>query len=415
MPERDAPQDLPRPASSATSPEPVDPARLDTEPVDPARLDPEPVDPARLDPDRLESEPASTVLPPAEHRFGLPGKPLDRYSPFLVGFTGALGVFAAWALYEAFLSVWSMVLLIIVSAFLAIGLHPAVARLRGWGLPNGVAVALVGVITIGVVTGMVLALAPPIVEQGSALAEALPEYIDKLKSNSMINGLNSRFDLLDKLKAAATGENATNAVGGVLGGVGLVLGTVFNVVTAIILTFYFLVAFDRLREGAYRFVPASRRTRARLLGDEMLGRVGSYLSGAVVIAVIAGISSFVFMQITGVPYAFALALVVALLDLIPQVGASLGAVVVVAVAFFVSVPVGIAAIVFFIAYQQLENWVIYPTVMRKSVNVTDLAAIVSVLIGASLLGVIGALLAIPVCAATQLIVREVVFPRQETA
>jgi len=346
-------------------------------------------------------------------RFGRPGKPLDRYSPFFVGFTGALGVLAAWAAYKAVVSVWSILLLIIVAAFLAIGLNPAVVRLQSWGLRRGLAVSVVGLAAVGVVTGMIFALAPPIVEQTDGLGTALPGYIDDLKKNQILNDLNERFDLLDKIKTASTGENASKAVGGVLGGVGIVLGTLFNIVTGLILMFYFLAAFDRLKSGTYRLVPASRRERTKLLGDEMLSRVGSYLSGAVIIAFIAGISSFTFMWITDIPYPFALALVVAVLDLIPQIGATLGAIVVVIVAFFVSVPVGIAALVFFVAYQQLENWIIYPWVMRKSVNVSDLAAIVSVLLGASLLGIIGALLAIPVCAAVQLIVREVVFPRQD--
>jgi predicted PurR-regulated permease PerM len=350
----------------------------------------------------------------APGRFGRRGKPFDRYSPFFIGFTGALGVLAAWTVYKAVVTVWGILLLVFVAAFLAIGLNPAVSRLQRMGLRRGLAVAVVGLATIAAVTGVVLALVPPIVDQGSQLTDALPEYIENLKQNKVINDLNERYDLLDKVQAAATGDTAAGAVGGVLGGVGLVLGTVFNVVTTIILMFYFLVAFDRLKNSAYRLAPASRRDRAQRLGDEMLARVGNYLSGAIVIAVIAGLSSFVFMQITNIPYPFALALMVAILDLIPQVGASLGAIVVVLVAFFVSIPVGIAALVFFIAYQQLENWIIYPWVMRRSVNVSDLAAIISVLLGASLLGIVGALLAIPVCAAVQLIVREVLYPRQDT-
>jgi predicted PurR-regulated permease PerM len=353
------------------------------------------------------------VEAPAGPRFGIPGRPLDRYSPMLMGFTAALGVFAAWAVYRAVLSVWSIILLMLVAAFLAIGLNPAVTRFQRWGLRRGFAVGVVGLLFVAIAAGMVLALAPPIVQQGTQLTEELPGYIERLKNNPALKDLDSQFGVIDKLKSAATGETATNALGGVLGGVGLVLGTIFNVVTSIILMFYFLAAFDRLRTGTYRLFPASRRDRARLLGDEMLTRVGAYLSGAVVIAAIAGLTSFVFMQVTGIPYSFALALVVALLDLIPQVGATLGAVVVAIVGFSVSVPVGLAAVVFFLAYQQLENWIIYPRVMKRSVNVTDLAAIVSVLLGAALLGIIGALIAIPVCAAVQLLVREVVFPRQD--
>lgn len=224
-------------------------------------------------------------------RFGPRGKPLDRYSPFFVGFTGALGVLVAWSVYKAVLSIWSILLLILVAGFLAIGLNPAVVRLKGWGMRRGFAVALVGLLAVGAVTGMIFALAPPIVEQTDGLGTALPGYIDDLKKNQVLNDLNERFDLLDKLKAASTGENASKAVGGVLGGVGIVLGTLFNIITGLILMFYFLASFDRLKAGGYRLVPASRRERTQALGDEMLARVGSYLSGAVIIAFIAGVSS----------------------------------------------------------------------------------------------------------------------------
>jgi len=331
----------------------------------------------------------------------------------LIGFLGGIGVALAYVAYQAVVSMFSILLLILVSAFLAIGLNPAVMRLQQWGLRRGLAVAVVALSALAVVALVLVALIPPLITQGTELAKAFPEYLESLKRNRLIGNLNERFDLLDKIQAAGTGKNAASALGGVLGGLKTVASVIFAALTVMILTLYFLAAFDRLKRGAYRLVPASRRDRVQRLADEMLTRVGGYLAGAVVIAAIAGASSLVFMLIAGIPYALALALAVALFDLIPQVGATLGAVVVTIVAFFVSVPVGIASIAFFVAYQQLENWIIYPRVMRRSVNVSDLAGIISVLIGASLLGIVGALIAIPVCAAVQLIVREVVLPRQE--
>jgi predicted PurR-regulated permease PerM len=201
--------------------------------------------------------------------------------------------------------------------------------------------------------------------------------------------------------------------GGVLGGARALFGALFNVLTVVVLTVYFMAAFDRIRLGAYRLVPASRRERVQAIGDEILTKVGAYMAGALAIAIIAGAAAWVFLLIAGVVYPFALAVVIAVCDLIPQVGATIGAVVVSAVGFVTSLPVGIACVVFFIAYQQIENFLIYPKVMRRAVKVSDLAAIVGALLGFTLLGIVGALIAIPVVAAVQLIAREVVLPRQQ--
>lgn len=309
----------------------------------------------------------------------------------------------------------SILVLIVVSAFLAIGLNPAVTWLQRWRLPRGAAVGVVALAALAFLVGFVFAIAPPIAEQGAKLIDKAPDYIEQLKQNQALGDLNERFDVLDRLSQAVSGDLASGAFGGILGGLGFLASAIFNVLTGFILTLYFLATFDRLKAGAYSLVPASRRPRVRLLGDEMLGRIGKYLSGALAIALIAGAAAFGFASLAGLPYALALALVVALTDLIPQIGATLGAIVVVAVAFTISVPVGISAIIFFVAYQQLENFVIYPQVMKRAVKVSDLAAILSALIGAALLGVVGALLAIPACAAVQLLVREVFLPRQEAS
>ena len=174
-----------------------------------------------------------------------------------------------------------------------------------------------------------------------------------------------------------------------------------------------MAAFDRIRTAAYALVPASRPTRVQLIGDEILTKVGAYMVGALAIAVLAGLSTFVFAVVAGLAYPFALAVVVAIFDLIPQIGATLGAVVISIVGFAASVPIGIAAVVFFVVYQQIENYLIYPKVMRRSVQVSDVAAIVAALLGVALFGLLGALIAIPAVAAIQLIMREVVLPRQQ--
>lgn len=343
--------------------------------------------------------------------FGTPGRPLSR-SPLIVGLTGGLGLLLAYSAYLAIRNVLSILILIFIALFLAVGLNPAVGRLQRWGLPRGGAVAAVGFATMLLLCGGLVALVPPLVTQTNALIDNLPQYIDNLRRSDALTQLNDQYQVLDRIKTAATAQNITKTLGGVWGGAQVVFNAIFNMLTVLVLTIYFMAAFDRLADGAYKLVPASRRTRVRLIGDEILVKVGAYMAGALAIALVAGISSFIFLLVVGVAYPYALAVVVALTDLIPQVGATIGAVVVTVVGFARSVPVGIACVVFFLIYQQVENFLIYPKVMRRAVKVSDLAAILAVLVGVALMGIIGALIAIPVVAAVQLIIREVLLPRQ---
>lgn len=366
-------------------------------------------EPAAAEPTAVE--PVTAAVDPDE-RFGEPGRPLSR-GPFVTGLLGAIGVLLAYSGYLAIRNAAGTLVLIFIALFLAVALNPAVRQLQRWGVRRGAAVAVVGFAVVLLFCGGLFALVPPLISQSAEFVDKLPGYIEDLKQNRLFNDLNERYNIIDRLRSAATAENITRALGGVLGGAQLVFGTIFRVLTVFILTLYFMVAFDRIKHGAYRLVPASRRDRVALLTDEILAKVGSYMVGALSIAVLAGTTTFVFLAILGVAYPFALAFVVAVCDLIPQIGATLGAVVVSIVGLATSIPVGVACLIFFVIYQQVENYLIYPKVMRRSVQVSDLAAIIAALLGVSLLGVIGALIAIPAVAAIQLIGREVVLPRQQ--
>ncbi|HEX8626609.1 MAG TPA: AI-2E family transporter [Catenuloplanes sp.] len=344
-------------------------------------------------------------------RFGRPGRPLTR-SPFLVGFTAGLGLLSAYAAFLGLRNAGSILVLVFIALFLAIGLNPVVARLRSWGLPRGGAVAVVALAVVLLLCGGVLALVPPLITQANEFVEQLPRYVDDLRRSRTINNLIERYDLAQRVQSAASPTTVASALGGVFGGARLLFGTLFNVLTVLVLTIYFMSAFERMKSAAYQLVPASRRERVRLITDEILAKVGAYMVGALAIAVLAGLTTFVFAVLVGLAYPFALAVVVAICDLIPQIGATLGAVVIIIVGLATSVGVGIACLVFFVVYQQLENYLIYPKVMRRSVAVSDVAAIVAALLGVALFGVIGALVAIPMVAAIQLILREVVVPRQ---
>src|SRR5207247_3297132 len=181
---------------------------------------------------------------------------------------------------------------------------------------------------------------------------------------------------------------------------------IFNLLTVAILTIYFLLSLPRLEELTERLFQGEHRARDVRVFEESLQRIGGYVSGNIAISIIAGIASFIALRLIGVPFAAALAMWVAIADLIPTVGATLGALAAVLVAAFSGVGALIATIIYFVVYQQVENYVIAPRVMAKAVDLSPAAVIVSVLIGGSLAGFAGALLAPPPAAAAKVVVRE---------
>jgi predicted PurR-regulated permease PerM len=365
-------------------------------------------------PDAPDPPPAIGVPPEAAlpHPYGVPGRPIRR-NPFLTGYLGGLGLVLAYVTYLAVRNAAGILLLIFIALFLAIGLNPAVVRLRRLGLRRGYAVAIVSLTVVLLLCGGVSALVPPVVSEVTQFVQQAPTYVEDLRRTAWVNDLVERFDLVRRAQEMVSPQAVSRALGGVFGGVSLIFGTIFRVLTVLVLTIYFMAAFDRLKNAAYALVPQSRRERVRLIGDEILAKVGAYMVGALAIAVLAGLSTFVFAAIVDLPYPLALAVAVAICDLIPQIGATLGAVVVTIVGLADSLTIGIVCLAFFIVYQQIENYLIYPKVMRRSVKVSDVAAIVAALLGVALFGVIGALVAIPAVAAVQLILREVVLPRQQ--
>jgi predicted PurR-regulated permease PerM len=183
----------------------------------------------------------------------------------------------------------------------------------------------------------------------------------------------------------------------------------------LVLTLYFLSSLPRVKQGAYAVVPSSRRARVQSLSEEIMRRVGSYATGQVAIATLNAVLSYVMMTIVGIPYAAVLAVTVGLLGLIPMIGATLGAVLVCIVAFFAEPNKALIAGIYYLVYQQIENYLVAPRIMQRTVSVPGPVTIVAALAGAALLGVLGALLAIPVAAGLLLLYDEVLVPRQNRA
>ncbi|MFI0447169.1 AI-2E family transporter [Actinomadura sp. 6N118] len=353
-----------------------------------------------------------------DHRFpfGRPGEPLGKAHPFMFGFIAALGVITAWQLFNAALNAKSVLVMIVVAMFLAVGLNPAVERLRKIGLSRGLAVAMVFLGVILFFAGFVASLVQPVSEQTTELRKSIPGYVEKLQKTDRLAEWDKRYGLLDRAEKTVNSEGFQDQLTSWATGIGKVaVNGIFQTLTILILTLYFLSSLPQIKTFFYRLAPRSRRARVALLGDEILDRIGGYVAGQFTIAFIAGLTTYVFLEILGLKYALALALIVAVTDLIPLIGATIGAVVVTLVAFLTgSLTDVIICIVFYIIYQQVENYLVYPRVMKRTVDVQPAVTIVAALIGGALLGVVGALLAIPTAASISLLIREVVVPRQET-
>ncbi|GAA1731771.1 AI-2E family transporter [Nonomuraea bangladeshensis] len=346
--------------------------------------------------------------------YGLPGKPLAR-GPFLFGLVGGLGVLTAIAIAQMVVNSLSTIILVVVAMFLAVGLNPAVEALQRRGLVRRAAISIVfiGVIVAFVLFG--LAIVPPVGRELADFIAAVPGHVNELRDHPALRQLDADYQIISQVATFVTTVLGPSLATGIMGASLVVLDGVFTTVTLLVLMLYFLGSLHTIKAYLLKLVPASRRERTSAISEEILTGIGGYVAGNVLISVIAGVVTWIFLSIVDVRYALALALIVALTDLIPLVGATIGAVVVSAVALLQSVPAGIACAVFFIVYQQIENYLIYPRVMKRSVDVTPAVTVIAALFGGALLGIVGALLAIPVAAAIALIIREVVIPRQARA
>ncbi|GAA4370266.1 AI-2E family transporter [Nocardioides caricicola] len=361
-----------------------------------------------------EEEPTEDAVIPADD-LGEPGPPLNHRAPFFVGFVGGLGFLIALWLALQIRSIGPTLMLVVVALFLAAGLNPSVEFFERRGMRRSYAVVTVIIAFLLAVTLFVVAIAPVIADQVKALTDNVPQWLDDLQRNKQVQRLDEEYDVISKVEDYVTGGDFLGAIFGGAVGIGLaVLGALFNGFIIIVLTLYFLASLETTKTAAYRLAPASRRDRVSKLGNRVIRSVGGYVSGAFVVAMCAGISSLIFLFAAGLgEYAVALAFVVALLDVIPMIGATIGAVIVTAIAFATDWKIGLACAVFYVIYQQVENYVIYPRVMSKSVDLPGAATVIAALIGAALFGVVGALLAIPTAASILMLVREVWVRRQD--
>lgn len=297
---------------------------------------------------------------------------------------------------------------VLIAMFLAVALNPAVDAFQRWlRLRRVPAISLTFLIGLIVTAGVGLLLVPPLIDAGQQLADDAPGYVDRLGRTSLVQDLDQRFDLLDRLR------EFVNDLPDRLGGAGTavdvahtLLAGLIGGLTVLVLTFLFLIYGRALRDQTVEMLPSRHRARAMDVLDRMYKSVGGYVAGNLVVSIIAGVAAYIALTILDIPAAAALAFWVGIADLVPLVGATVGAIPAVAVAFFSGWPTGVAVAAFFLVYQQVENHFVQPLVMRRTTSLNPLLVLIAVLLGAQLLGIFGALIAIPVGSMIKILVQD---------
>jgi predicted PurR-regulated permease PerM len=303
---------------------------------------------------------------------------------------------------------WQPIGWVIIAAFIAIALSGPVSLLEK-KMPRALAIALVYLLLLLIPAGIAAAVIPPVVDQGVNFVNDLPRYTTDLQEavegNDRLSEINRDFGVTNELQRLA--EDAPNHIGEAAGvvrdvGSGLFSG-LFSALTILVLSI-FMTARGRLWvNGALRLHGGRESQAVGVALDRIANAVGHYVAGAAIQATIAGLAAFIVLSILGVPFAGALAVLVALFDLIPMVGATIAGLIVLVVTLFTDFPTAtIVWVIFGIAYQQFENYVIQPQIHKRAVQLEPFVVLISVICGGVLFGIVGALLAIPIAASIQI-------------
>jgi predicted PurR-regulated permease PerM len=351
-----------------------------------------------LDPQQPGEEPPTVKVVPA-------------YSPRIVLRTLFIAVLFAIALYLVFL-LRRPIGWVLIAAFLAVALSGPVNLLNQY-MKRGFAIAIVYLGLLAIPIGIGALIIPPLVTQGNNLVQNLPEYARDLREfaeeDSRLRGLEEDYNITEKLQEQA--DRLPGRIGdaaNVLGNIGLgVVNSLFALFTILVLAAFLLSSGRNWVDRALAQRPAGQGARMRAALDHMGKAVGAYVGGVLAQATVAAVSAYIVLAILGVPFAAALAIVIFFADLVPLVGATIGAIIVGIVTLFTDFPTAtIIWAIYSIIYQQVENTLIQPQIQKRAVNVHPFIVLVAVLFGSTLLGVLGALVAIPVAASVQIAIRE---------
>jgi predicted PurR-regulated permease PerM len=307
---------------------------------------------------------------------------------------------------------------VFIALFLTLALNPAVDWFeRKYGGRRGLATGTVMLAALVAIAGIGALFIPTLVDQVSGFAKNVPDYLDDLtKGRGRLGFLQTKYHLVDKARDALNEGGAKKLFG--LTGTAVavtksVISAIVATVTIVFMTFFMLLEGPTWTDRIFGLMRPQTQARWRRVGHDIYRTVGGYVTGNLLISLIAGVSTSIVLLIMGVPFWVALGLIVAILDLIPLAGATIAGIIISAVAFLHSIVAGIVVVVFFIVYQQVENHLLQPIVYGRTVQLSPLAVLIAVLIGAELAGVLGALAAIPVAGALQVLILD--FLRQRRA
>lgn len=304
-----------------------------------------------------------------------------------------------------------------IAVFLALALDPLVCWIERRGrIPRAPAIAVAYLLVAIVIVGVGATFVPKLVSEVNGFVQALPGYVhDLTHGRGRLGFLERKYHIVEKVREQVEKGGASRLLG--LSGAALaitksVITIIVASITIVFLTFFMLLEGRAWVERFYALLPERSRPRWRRVGGDVYRTVGGYVTGNLLISLIAGVSATVVLLLMGVPYAVALGLLVALLDLIPLAGATVAGIVVVGISFLHSVPAGIVLLVFIVVYQQLENHFLQPVIYGRTVQLSPLTVLIAVLVGAELAGILGALAAIPVAGTIQVIVRDMLAQRR---
>jgi predicted PurR-regulated permease PerM len=295
-----------------------------------------------------------------------------------------------------------------IAAFLAVAINPAVNLLQNrLRLRRAPAILLVYIAVAGVLTGVSLLFVPPLIDAARELTDEVPGYLDQLEESDLVQELNQEYDLLNRLE-----EEATSALEGIAGpdtAVELaqrVANGLLALISIAVMCFLLSLYGRRARAWVTQMADERRRPHLEHVADRIYRVISGYVIGIFLVALTGGVAVWIFLTVVGVPFAPLLAFWAGLSSLLPLVGATIGGIPYIIVAFFQGWPIGVAAIVFLVVYQQIENNVFQPIIHRYTVQLNPFWIILAVLIGATVLGFVGALMAIPIAGIVQVVIQE---------
>jgi predicted PurR-regulated permease PerM len=373
-----------------------------------------------MPPEYVQEQEVLTTDPDGEVRpqFGRPGPRMSPQHPLYMGFMGTVGVGLALLVYWIGSNTTQLLLWIVAALFIALGLEPVVGWLENRKIPRPAGILVSVTVLVSAVVGFFATLIPTIVEQVTEIVEQAPVWIRDFIDSEFFRSLDDQFGVRDRVAEELDKfVNDPAAVGGIFGGVvgfgSTVANGLFGALIVLVLSLYFLAALPAMKKWGYRLAPRSRRHRVEALSEEITRSVGNYVIGQACVALLNATFAFIVMSILGIPFALLLAFVVALLAFIPLVGGMIAAVVVLLVSLTEGWQTAAIYAICYFAYLQSEAYFISPRIMQKAVAVPGAVAVISVIAGGSLLGILGALIAIPTAAAVLLLIREIYIVRQD--